>query len=196
MGLSFHYKGSFNTKASLSELIDEVTDVAVTNNWTYHIFEKEFSPKELGKKKFNDKMYGIVFSPPKCEPVFISFLSNGIIAGTTYLQFYDTLKKYGPSVSVKTQYAGPEAHMLVINLLKYLAPKYFVNFELYDEGEYWETGSEEKLRACFQRLSFLLDSFATALENTTRKKGESVEDAIKRVASDLHLKEKKGKRKK
>src|SRR5437867_2467376 len=113
MGLSFHYKGSFNPNASLPELIEEVKDIATTNNWHYHVFEKEFPAKALGKKKFNDEIYGIIFSPPKCEPVFLTFLSNGIIAPVTYLQFYDTLKKYGPSVSVKTQYAGPETHIII-----------------------------------------------------------------------------------
>jgi|ERR1043165_2177342 hypothetical protein len=190
MGLTIFYKGSFKQKASLQELIEEVTDIAVANDWPYTVFEKEFPPNNLGQKEFNDEMYGIVFSPPKCEPVFLTFLSNGVMANTIYLEHHKSFKS-GPSIAVKTQYAGPAVHVVVVNLLKYLNSKYFLNFEVFDETEYWETGSEKKMLEHFERMGLLLDSFANMLSGLKRKKGESVEDAIKRAAEQMNLKLKK-----
>ena len=45
---------------------------------------------------------------------------------------------------VKTQFAGADIHIKVVELIKELG-KYFENLEVSDEGEYWETGSLSRL---------------------------------------------------
>ena len=40
MGLSIHYSGSFNNSGSLSEMIEEVKDIAEVFKWKYNIRAK------------------------------------------------------------------------------------------------------------------------------------------------------------
>jgi len=49
MGLSIHYSGSFNPKASLQAMIEEVKDIAETYKWKYFVFEDEFPANIIGK---------------------------------------------------------------------------------------------------------------------------------------------------
>jgi len=85
------------------------------------------------------------------------------------------------TISSKTQYAGPDVHMLIINLLKYLSGKYFINFKLSDEGQYWETGDEKILQENFSRYNALLDGVSYAFQNFPMKKGETLETYFERV---------------
>jgi hypothetical protein len=56
---------------------------------------------------------------------------------------------------VKTQFAGPETHIEVVEFLRQL--KRFVGkFGVRDEGEYWETRNEETLRWHIGRINELI----------------------------------------
>ena len=48
-------------------------------------------------------------------------------------------------VSMKTQFSGPDLHVWVIGLLKYLKKHYISNLKVSDESEYWDTGDRRKL---------------------------------------------------
>ncbi len=76
--------------------------------------------------------------------------------------FYEKMLRM---VSVKTQYAGPHMHAKIIQVLRHISNKYLTDFTLTDETEYWETGNEEELIKSFNKLNFLLNSFATSLQN-------------------------------
>lgn len=199
MGLTIHFSGSFNPNASLASMIEEVEDVAKTYNWPYHIFETEFEIKDLNTDTFNDNIYGIGFTPPGCDTVFLCFLSNGKMSSPVHLQLYGSLtgekdKEYLYYCFVKTQFAGYGIHMIIIHLLKHLERRYFKNFTVQDEGEYWATGDEERLKEIFIRYTFIIDSFAASLEANDRNEGESTEEYIKRIAMKIHdkMKEDRG----
>lgn len=50
------------------------------------------------------------------------------------------------TLSVKTQFAGTAIHKTIIELFRYLYKKnYVLEFNLIDDGEYWETGDENLL---------------------------------------------------
>jgi len=138
MGLSFHYSGSFNQNASLTQLIEEVKDISEAQQWDYFIYDTAFPPNSFGRKEYDkETLYGISFSPPRCEPVWLCFLSNGRLSNPINLKFYNPSddpaeQLYIDTLSVKTQYAGIEVHSFVIQLLKYIAPKYLVDFTLQD----------------------------------------------------------------
>ena len=95
-------------------------------------------------------------------------------------------KEYLYMLATKTQYAGIEAHKFIIQLLKYLEGKYLFDFNLIDEGKYWETGDEDLLKEIFARYTQLIDSFGAALESTPIKKGESLENFITRIAGQIN----------
>ncbi len=95
MGLTIHYNGKFNEKASLAGMIEEVKDIAEIYNWQYTIYESQFPERSSDNDSFpkgmdshNENIYGIIFLPPECEPVFLTFLSNGRMSGTDHLIFF------------------------------------------------------------------------------------------------------------
>ena len=186
MGLSFHYSGSIASPELLPELMDEVRDIAKVYHWDVHEFEREFPEGAFGKGEFSQDFYGVVFSPPECEPVWICFLSNGRISSPMHLQFWGGAKEppeseYLYMISVKTQYAGIEIHQFIIDLFRYLSEKYFSSFDLKDEGEYWETNNIEVLKANFNKYTSLMNSFTSALEIIPKVSGESLEEYFLRL---------------
>jgi hypothetical protein len=198
MGLSIHYKGNFKPHASLEEMIHELEDIAKIHKWKYHIFEKQFPEKVFTEDTHDGKLYGMLFSPPECEPVCICFLSNGKMSGPVQLQFYGdsknkTEEEYLYWISVKTQFAGSQIHKLVIHLLKYVSKKYLSEFSLNDEGQYWETGDEKLLDETFGRYNFLLDAAMNAFENFPLMEKETMESYFERVLGKIntHRKEEK-----
>jgi hypothetical protein len=189
MGLSIHYNGRFNTVSSLSEMIDEVEDIAKVYNWKYYIFEREF-PGTGYDKNYNDKIYGICFSPPECEPIWFTFLSNRRMSNPVNLQFFGNSereedKRFLYLVSTKTQYTGQETHMIIIHLFKYFSKKYFTEFEMTDEGKYWETGDEIILRETFSRYIKLLDMVCDGLKNFPRNADETLEEYLLRLMEHI-----------
>lgn len=80
--------------------------------------------------------------------------------------FYEKMLR---TVSVKTQFAGPQTHAKIIEIMRYISNKYLTDFTLTDETEYWEIGNEEELIKSFNKLNFLLNSFASSLQNADGK---------------------------
>jgi hypothetical protein len=187
MGLTIHYSGRFNESASLPQLIEEVKDIAEIYKWKYRILEESFPEGSFGKEHFHpEKLYGIVVSPPKCEPVCISFLSNGRMSAPFLLRFWGNPQNeveatYLYMLFTKTQFAGVEIHKLIIHILKHISKKYLLDFKLMDEGSYWETGDEKLLEETFSRYTNLIEGFATSLETFPVNEGESFMEYFERM---------------
>lgn len=195
MGLSFHYKGRFNKKASLREMIEEIEDIATVYKWEYTTYNRSF-PSQPDKDHYNDCVYGISFTPPNCESVPIEFLSNGRMSSNVHLEFFGNsdridYQKYLYQISVKTQFAGPEVHMILIRLFKYLSKKYFVYFKFIDEGHYWETGDEKLLRETFSRYNELLDIVSHSIQSFPIMPGEKIETYFDRLIVHINKKRKR-----
>lgn len=195
MGLSIGYSGKFNQKASLAEMIDEVAEIAKTYNWKYNIYETSFTESGFDKE-YSDKIYGISFSPPECEPVFLCFLSNGRMSSGPYLQVFGNsenkdYQKYLYLLSTKTQFAGEQVHKLIVHILKYISKKYLKNFNVMDEGQYWETLDENILKERFVLYNDLLDTFSDSIQNFPYKPGESMESYFDRLVQYINEKRKK-----
>jgi len=186
MGLSFHYSGSIAKPELLPGLIEEIQDIANVYNWKYFIFEREFPENYFGKPDYNQNIYGICFTPTNCETISICFLSNGRMSDVMHLQFYgktetDDEHCYLYMLSVKTQYAGVESHQFIMHLFRYLNTKYFVDFKMTDEGEYWETNDEELLKLNFKKYAGLITGFASAIESYPVQSGENIESYLERL---------------
>ena len=196
MGLTIHYNGKFNKNASLSRMIEEVKDIAEIYNWQYTIYEDQFPADSFDNDSFNENIYGISFTPPESETVCLCFLSNGRMSGPAHLKYFgnsadESEKKYLYTLSTKTQYAGSDIHKLIVHLLKYISKKYFKEFNVIDEGSYWETGDEKLLEDTFKRYNDLLDSVGFALENVPIKPNETFEEYFTRILGQIHNRHKK-----
>lgn len=190
MGLSIHYSGSFNPSSSLTEMIEEVKEFAETMKWKHYVLDDCFPEKFYEGDDIDKNLYGICFAPPESETVSICFLSNGRMSSPLNLAAWGNSNEGIENgclymVAVKTQYAGPEVHIQIIKLLKYLEKKYFIDFTVSDEGHYWETGDENLLRETFRKYNDYIDSFAFGLENFPKNEGENLEDFIVRIAEDV-----------
>jgi len=191
MGLSFHYSGSIANPASLPELIEELEDIAKVNGWKYVIFERQFPINSFKKPEYNEEIYGICMTPPNCEPIDVCFLSNGRMSSAMHLRFYGKTEKqnerdYLYMLSVKSQSAGIETHRFIIQLFRYLNKKYFADFKLTDEGQYWETNDEDVLETNFKKYTDLINGFVFAIENYPIKPGEDIESYFLRLMKQLN----------
>ena len=187
MGLSIHFKGKLKKEADLSPLIEEVKDIAETYKWKYTILDEKFPKGAFGKEDYHpEDLYGIVFNPPGCDLVSLTFLSNGKSAGILGFQTFkdsesEKEREFIHWIAVKTQYAGIELHITLVKLLHHLDDKYFEDFEVIDEGEYWESGDEKQLAEIFERYTDLIDGFAAGLEHFPMEEGETMEAYFQRL---------------
>lgn len=191
MGLSIHYSGRILRSELLPELIGEVEEIVKVYNWPYHIFKSHFRGVISGRKDdYNNEIYGISFTPPDCETIPVCFLSNGLFSDDIHLELFGKSKnikerKYLYMLSVKTQYAGVEIHRFIIQLFRYLNKKYFADFKMIDEGNYWETNNEEVLEANFKKYNLLINSFSSAFENYPILPDENIETYVLRLLNSI-----------
>ena len=90
-----------------------------------------------------------------CDPVSMTLISDGV------------LKPEDVWVAVKTQFAGPEAHIWIIGLLKYIQEHYLPELQVRDEGEFWETGNHETLKEKMNLINEKIDVISSELSRVT-----------------------------
>ena len=201
MGLSIHYTGRIKNPDLLPEMIDEIVEiVSVYEDWTYFIFENQFPDTLTSDEVHNGEIYGIQFGPEGSEAISMSFLSNGRLAGLINLQSFGEAEAkpeidYLYSASTKTQFSSPSAHKMIIHLVRYISQKYLDDFELIDEGQYWETGDEALLEKTFKKYNQILNDFELALETIPKKDGVDLETHLLDIVERIRKRE-AGKRKK
>ena len=186
MGLSIHYRGKIAKPGFLQDLIEEVQDIAKVYGLKYKIDEIQFPEDVFAKSEYNQTIYGISFTPPECETISITFLSNGRMSTNVHLKFYGKTvireeSEYLYLISSKTQYAGIDVHRIIIKLFSHLSKKYFSDFTLRDEGEYWETNNDQLLQEKFNTYNNLIDNFVPAIQNFPIKEGESFDNYFDRL---------------
>ncbi len=196
MGLSIHYSGKLKENIKLDDFIRDVKDFARKYQWRQHVFNTDFPAKTDSKDDYNEQIYGITLQPEGCECVDLSFLSNRMLVNWATMPYFS---KFGDSpdedalysISVKTQFAGVDTHVLIIDMLRYLSKAYFDKFTLSDEGYYWETGSRKTLEERFATYNRLLDNMELGLCSSKQKPNEGLDDFIRRVAKDVNDRENK-----
>lgn len=132
MGVTIHFEGQLKNDAAYQELLEEVSSIAKAEGWSSEAIESEV--KTLSRVRdeqdwdYVGPVKGMVISIAEdCDPVRLEFDSD------LYVQEF-----------TKTQFAGPQVHLKVLELLKALRP-FFRDLRVEDEGEYWETGNLQGL---------------------------------------------------
>ena len=182
MGLSFHFKGKIKSIKLLKPLIAEVKDICESLGWKYQVREAK-TKKQINGKWMPENLSGISVSPSECEPVSLTFLPNGKLCSFVNLLSQDAYekKKWIYYNSTKTQFAGPDVHIAIVKLLKYLEKKYLDALDVTDEGNYWETMDEKILMKQFAEYNFYFDAVEKDLNKMPAVPGETVDSLARRI---------------
>ena len=174
MGLSIHYSGYISNPGLIKPMTEEVVDICKDLGWKFHIIA-------------NEEISGVVFLPKKCEPISLTFNRNGRLLSPQNIIVKDIYDGITPdkelifTTSTKTQYAGMDAHIAVIKLLRHLSKKYMKNFSLNDEGLYWETNDEAVLSDQFNAYDSALKIVSETLQNMSAVPDETIESLADRI---------------
>lgn len=181
MGLSIHYSGYISNLKFIKTLTEEVIDICTDLGWDFKTIN-------------NFEIDGIAFWPEKSEPIFLTFNKDGRLLSPVNILAKDIFdgerveKELIFTTSTKTQYAGIEAHIATIKLLRHLSKKYMQDFMLVDEGLYWETNDEKILQDSFKRYIEIIAIFCEALKEVSSVPGESAESLGDRIEKLLRNK--------
>ncbi len=149
-GITIHFKGTATDSASIDKISEKACELARLNEWACtqltgeeirrsdaitarFISESEKSSALTGAK-------GVAIRPHEMsEPLYLVFSPSGRIQNF-----------------IKTQFAGAETHIKVVELLEGVKPL-FANLELEDEGGYAATKDKEKLAREMEAVSLMID---------------------------------------
>jgi hypothetical protein len=165
-GITIHYEGTAKSERDLSTALAIARQFANTRGWLLQevleedgILERVVNEEEAD---YAGRVQGVVLFPHEdAEPFELLFGDD------LFMQSY-----------IKTQFAGAQAHVAVIQLLQALAP-HFETLGVIDEGEYWDTSDAEALESllagCNAALAELLRSNPNASTRVRLPSGRIVD---------------------
>lgn len=159
MGLTIFYSGRLRHAQQIPAITTELLDLCDQLKWPCD----EFHPL------LRVPLQGMWFSPPDADKIWMTFLPSGVLSEPEYMESEEGLRAWINSrwkdnlMECRMQYAGPDAHIDMVRLMKYISQKYFSHFHLTDESEYWETGNEEKCRDWFTMFGVWMDQMSADL---------------------------------
>ena len=149
MSLTISYRGKLRNPLELDSILDDVSALCIEIGWHFMpIHRSNVMPAR-----------GVMITPPGCEPIWLTFLDTGKLYDPSHFIYTSSpdLEKVdeelGQWITAKTSYGGPDTHMAIIKLFRYLNLKYFELFELRDQSQYWETDNAADCLIRFDRLS-------------------------------------------
>jgi hypothetical protein len=143
MGVTIHFEGQLASEQAYRELVELASSVAKSEGWrTELIASDEVTLLRVRDEKdwyYTGPVKGIaVFLHDDCDPVRFEFDKD------LYVQEF-----------TKTQFAGPEYHLKVIDLLRTVQPL-FGELKVDDEGEFWDTGDRSILQDHFKTIEKMI----------------------------------------
>ncbi len=185
MGVTIHYRGKIDDTADVSNLADDLEDFANELGWESQRMDEDWSKPntaaisvegDTARVTGHAPLKGIMLSPHKhCEPFALTFNSDGYLIGFVGM----TLLAEGKTtpeksvMSTKTQFAPVEVHITIVKLLQYIKKRYISNLEVFDDGDYWETGDINELKRRRGTIERAMDTLEDALSKILRKKVEN-----------------------
>ncbi len=185
MGVSIHYRGRVAAIQNIKHIYDELAAIADRMNWPCTRLDEDWSQAANATIEVTEQssqitgylpLKGIALTPhPQCETLQFFFDANGHLRDPISLvdRREEALKPEDYWISVKTQYAGPETHIWIIGLLKYLKKHHLPDLAVQDEGQYWETGNFEILKEKMDFVGEKIAAVSAALSRVTKGHIES-----------------------
>ena len=149
MGVTIHFEGELRDEDAYRRVVALAQQFAQAHGWSLEpIAESRVVLKRVRDEQdwdYEGPTRGMSLQPHEnCDPLRLEFDQS------LYIQEY-----------CKTQFAPPEVHIQVVELLRRIEPE-FASFSVEDEGEYWSGGDRAELGmhldACFRALDEHLES--------------------------------------
>ncbi len=210
MGVTIAFKGKLKSPDLVHDLIDDVADICQTNHWSYDILNSEGpllpSPPKIHYEEDEESgtfksisiegklgLKGISFKPHnKSETIELFFDTEGVVRSVLSVIFRESLRVKYPWIFVKTQFAGTDAHIKIINLLLYLRKKYFSKMIIRDDGGYYPAKDIEKLTLRMDTINNAIATLNDVFEHSEFKGTpdeimNQVQDALNRSLKDVKI---------
>jgi len=171
MGMTIHYHGRLDDPARLDEALTAIRDWCEDYEWPCRWLDFElkgpyttFDDGEERVVELDTRWRGWTIQPhPKCESLLLAFDDDARLT-----MCFDAAGGEGMvmhSLFVKTQFAPPQVHIDICQLLRLLQERYArEGLVVSDEGEYFETGDEERLLELRRAIEEGMDTVEKALK--------------------------------
>jgi hypothetical protein len=145
MGVTIHFEGQLKDEAAYHQLLDAVISMAKAKGWSTEAIESKVTALSRVRDEqdwdYVGPVRGIAISIAEdCDPVRLEFDRD------LYVQEF-----------TKTQFAGAQVHLKVLDLLKALK-LFFRDLKVEDEGEYWETENLQRLTEHMNRAQKAIEA--------------------------------------
>lgn len=189
MGLTLHYSGKLTNPDRVSALTDELADICRSNGWEYQLLDKVLPGVPADYLRLLDegateyRARGISFQVhEQAESTVLCFGPAGRTLSPMAL-FRPDLTDWNDDTLAhctftKTQLAGPEAHIVLCNLLRYVFGKYFAVVEVNDEGKYYHTEDRLALARQFGAYDEVYAQVSSALAGAGLEKATSIPELM------------------
>lgn len=155
MGLSIHYSGCITDKSKLSQLIEEVEEIATVHGWRYCIYERSFPKNDnISNANFDGDLYGIDISPKGSEPISFCFLSNGKMTSVMQLVCwgkYDNQKQFEIQTNTQDEYGQWKSKNEILTITKDNAVRYL--YECSSKTQYAGAAAHEMIIGLIRYVS-------------------------------------------
>lgn len=146
MGVTIHFEGSLKDQASFEAVIALTKQFCDQHSWRNEQINSDHVQlrrvRDEQEWDYDGPVKGITIEPHEnAEPFRLEFDKD------LFVQEY-----------TKTQFAPVEVHIAIVELLRLIQP-YFTHLEIFDEGEFFETGDRETLEHHINRCTELLDEY-------------------------------------
>lgn len=195
MGISIHYRGRLNDLGQLAVLCEELTDIAAAMRWRSLSLDDDWGQPADARLRITPAgaqidghlgLKGIEITPgANVESLSFCFDREGNLRSPMgmILILDGTLESEKAWISVKTQFGSPETHAWIVGLLKYIKKRYISDLEVFDDGEYWETGDFQLLKSNMDKINKALDMLSQGLSSIDL--GGDVDMSAERIAEKI-----------
>lgn len=188
MGVTIHYGGRIKSIELVDDLVDEMVEICNANEWKYQIIGSE-KPTNPTEDHSLPHLKGISFGPDKSESISFTFTESGQLLSPMVAMFQqhepEQTKDMVHHAFTKTQFAGPDFHIKIVNIMKYVASKYFDEWHVNDESNYYQTEDRDHLIECMgiidRSLAALNDAFDAHGADMSSKSEEEIKDFIGKI---------------
>ena len=173
MGVTIHYRGTMDDRGQIEDLQRELADIAACMGWETHRLDDDWdvptsATLEHGERGAKIKghlgLKGISLIPPENGEALSFYVdANGHLRSIMDMIWQSEGQSDIGWCFTKTQFVGPDVHIWIIGLLKYLQKLYFSNLQVSDEGEFWETGNRATLEAKMSLINEKINELQTNL---------------------------------